>query len=415
MVQSPNIFALRGRVVLPVSGPPLPGGYVTIDGERIVGVGSAPPDCPVHDLGDVAIVPGFVNAHTHLEFNGLDTPLGRPGMPLPQWIRTVIRQRRAANGLPTSDVVRGIRECLQSGTTTLGEIATFDWPSEVAARDEPLPETVVFHEVIAPTEDRFVGAAARAEAVLNSSPLSPSIHVGLSPHAPYTVHRRMFETLVTAAGRCRAPLAMHLAESPEEIELLRTGGGPMREMLVELGAWDGAADARYDSALGYLEVLARGPRALVIHGNYLDDAELDFVAGHAGTMSIVYCPRTHAYFGHTPYRLGDMLARGIHVALGTDSRASNPDLDMLAEMRFVTERHAQVSPAKALRLATEAGAVALGLQHDVGTLEPGKLANLAIIAADGELPPDSHDWLLESRAKVAATYLRGRRVVATTR
>ncbi|MEZ6113340.1 MAG: amidohydrolase family protein [Pirellulaceae bacterium] len=114
------------------------------------------------------------------------------------------------------------------------------------------------------------------------------------------------------------------------------------------------------------------PRSLVIHGNYLTDDERQFIAEQQGRMTVVYCPRTHAYFGHEPYPLAKLLAAGVPTALGTDSRASNPDLDLWNEVLEVIRRHPQVAPAEVLQMATLNAATALGLASELGSLTPGK-------------------------------------------
>ncbi|MEX2113344.1 MAG: amidohydrolase family protein [Pirellulales bacterium] len=402
----PRPIALRARLVFPVAAPPMVDGCVTIAGQRIVAVGRAAPDADIRDLGNVAILPGLVNAHTHLEFADLAAPLGVPGMTLPAWIRQVMSHRRVASPSAGESVLPGLNECVRTGTTTVGDIATQDWRAIAAATACPLPDVVMFREAIGPTPDRIAPAIAASEAFLASPNPLPNVLPALSPHAPYTVHPALLDSLVDLALRHHVPLAMHLAESREELELLRAGTGPIRELLVELNAWNDAADARYGSILAYLEALARAPRALVIHGNYLSESEQAFLAAHAASMSVVYCPRTHAYFGHDPYPLAAMLARGVPVALGTDSRASNPDLDLWTEMRFVAERHPQVSPATVLELGTWNGARALGVDREVGTLAAGKLANLAIVAID-DAGGDPHERLFDRASRVVETYLRG--------
>ena len=172
---------------------------------------------------------------------------------------------------------------------------------------------------------------------------------------------------------------MHLAESREELELLRDGTGPFRELLDERSMWDPQAIPRGSRPLDYLRMLADAPRALVIHGNYLDDEELAFLGANRERMSLVYCPRTHAYFFHPPYPLGRALAAGVHVALGTDSRASNPDLSLLEEMRFVMRSHPAIGPYSILHMGTLAGAEALGRDGQVGSIAVGKLANLVAV------------------------------------
>jgi cytosine/adenosine deaminase-related metal-dependent hydrolase len=160
-------------------------------------------------------------------------------------------------------------------------------------------------------------------------------------------------------------------------------------------------------------MLADAPRALVIHGNYLDAEEREFLAGHADRMSLVFCPRTHAFFQHPPYPLAELLAAGIRVALGTDSRASNPDLDMLAEMRQVARMHPKVPPQSMLQMATLDGARALGRGDETGRITAGTSADLVALP----LPPGARGSddellaaLLHSNERPCGVWLRGREV-----
>ena len=409
MTAEPPLVALRARWVFPVNGPPIAGGVVTVRGERIVSVGPHDGSTPVRELGDVAILPGLVNAHTHLEFSDLAAPLGTRGMPLPEWIRQVVMHRRAAtssgdlNAHGSFAIAQGLSECASAGTALLGEIATGDWRRECFAGSSVA--SVVFHESIAPTTDRVAQTIEAAQHFLETSPAERDCLPGLSPHAPYTVHPRLLRALVALGQDYQVPLAMHLAESPEELELLRAGTGLFRESLERLGAWDPSAEARLPRVLDYLEQLAAAPRALVVHGNYLEEAELRFLAEHSGRMSLVYCPRTHDFFGHEHYRLAERLAAGVKVALGTDSRASNPDLNLLAEMQFVAARHSNVPLSSVLELGTTNGARALGREDDYGTLAVGKLARLAVVEISAQQPADPHELLFATPARVVQTWI----------
>ncbi len=233
---------------------------------------------------------------------------------------------------------------------------------------------------------------------------------GLSPHAPYTVHPDLLADTVELSIRHEAPLAMHLAESLEEIEFLRDGSGRFRELLDSRRVYDPASRPRGSRPLDELLVLSRAHRALVIHGNYLDDEEIEFLGQNRRQMALVYCPRTHAWFGHAPYPLEKMLAAGAIVALGTDSRASSPDLSLLAEMRHVARTFPALSRATVLELGALAGARALGRDAEIGTLEPGKLANLAAIRLPEEKSADPHEMLLDCDGEVAGTWIRGNKV-----
>jgi len=228
---------------------------------------------------------------------------------------------------------------------------------------------------------------------------------GVSPHAPYTVHLQLLDRLVQIARNQHLPVAMHLAESSSELELLQHGSGAFRHLLEERGMWDRKAIPRASRPLDYLKRLALAPRALVIHGNYLDDEEISFLVSHNNHMSLVFCPRTHEYFGHDAYPLSRLLSAGVQVALGTDSRASNPDLSLVNEMRAIAASEFEVSRSSIVRMGTLCGAIALGLEDQVGSLTPGKWANLcALPCASGENPLDA---ILMSDTEPCHVFVKG--------
>jgi cytosine/adenosine deaminase-related metal-dependent hydrolase len=143
----------------------------------------------------------------------------------------------------------------------------------------------------------------------------------------------------------------------------------------------------------------------------LDAEEIEFVGQHNQRMAVVYCPRTHAWFDHAPYPLAALLAAGAVVALGTDSRASAPDLSLLAEMRHVARAFPKLSRATILELGTLGGARVLGRQAEIGTLQPGKWANLAAIRLPDAPADDPHELLLDADGPVVGTWIRGQQAV----
>ena len=394
-------FALQARWVLPIESPPIERGVVTIEAGRILAVGTrAERGVAVQNLGDVVLMPGLVNAHTHLEFSEFSCPLGSAGMSLPDWIRLVIASRKQSGVGPA--LRSGIEESLLAGVTTLGEIAT---SNALSSFEKPLPELIAFQEVIGFSAGRVDSVFAELKERLSPVPYGRG-SPGISPHAPYTVHPDLLEKLVLLAAQQALPVAMHLAESREELQLLSENAGPFRELLEARSMWDESVFADGLQPFDYLEVLARAPRSLVVHGNYLSVREIDFVAERRDRMSIVYCPRTHAFFGHPPYPLLAMLNAGVRVALGTDSRASNPDLSLLGEMRHVARVHKEISAEQVVLLGTLAGAEALGLDEQLGSLAVGKLANLTAVATDG--PEGSpYEAVLAGDALPLQTWLRG--------
>jgi cytosine/adenosine deaminase-related metal-dependent hydrolase len=392
---------LKARFVFTAEGPPIRDGVIAIEGARIAAVGQARSGDAVVDLGNAAILPGLVNAHTHLEFSDLAAPIGSPNMPFADWIRAVVAYRRSRTEAERAAAVRqGLSECSRLGTTTVGEIATAGWPVEAFATTAPRAvESLVFLESIGLRESRIEPAleASRLHLALAAT---RDLRLGLSPHAPYTVHPDLIRRLAGLSATAAVPLAMHLAESREELELLETNRGPLRDLLVELDAWDDEAIPLESTPLDYLRLLSAAWRALVIHGNYLNEDEIAFLGRRAAKLSVIYCPRTHAYFGHPPYPLAKLLQAGANVALGTDSRASNPDLDLLAEMREIAARHI-VPPEWIVEMATINGARALGLEREIGSLAPGKRADITIVHLPESKSDEPYELLFEPRSRAS--------------
>ena len=404
--------AWRCRWLFTGEGEPIADGVIEIEAGRITAIHNRPGGNAV-DLGNVAILPGLVNAHTHLEFSALAEPI-TPALPFTSWICKVIADRRARRGnapeaAESSAMTAGIVESQAAGVRTIGEIATSDvWehPADVLEAADSLressllaeradyppaggPRVVAFREIIGQMPERFEEQLAVARRHLEASP-NPHVIRGLSPHAPYSVHFDLLRQLVDLSIAAHAPVAMHLAETEAELELLTHGTGEFRRMLEDFGLWREGLFAAGHRPLDFLNELSRSERALIVHGNYLSDDELDFVAG-CSHLTVVYCPRTHAYFGHREHPWLRLLARGANVALGTDSRASNPDLSLWSEVRFLQARFPRIEPRVLLELATRNGARALGLAETTGTLTPGKRADLAVI----ELPDrDGDPWSL---------------------
>jgi cytosine/adenosine deaminase-related metal-dependent hydrolase len=396
--------------------PPVEGGFVTISGDRIVDAGLRPHGgARIDDLGDVALLPGLINAHTHLEFSDLAQPLGRPGMNFVEWIRLVIARRSTDATHQAAAVAKGMRECLAAGVTTVCDITTAD--ASVYADLPPGPDVVAFLEVIGFSQARAVSALAAAEdrlrtsqAVVLSAP--HVVKIGLSPHAPYTVNLRLLLRLVHLARKNDVPLAMHIAESPDELELLLSRSGPFRDLLEERSMWDEDSLTARGKPFDYLLHLALAPRWLVIHGLHLAEKEVQWLVQCHSRGSLVFCPRTHAYFNGNRYPLENRLRAGIRVVLGTDSRASTPDLSVLNEARHAAAEHPKVAPYRFLEMATLNAAEALGLSESVGSITPGKLANLTAIPLDPRHTAPPAEAIVETTAPPQATWYRGRLIAS---
>ncbi|MFM8892850.1 MAG: amidohydrolase family protein [Planctomycetia bacterium] len=389
----------------------LVGGWVRIERGRIVGVGGGSPRPPVVDLGDAILLPGLVNAHTHLEFSDLAAPLPAGGG-LPEWIGRVVALRRGRGSAGTeatrrdAAIAAGLAESARAGVTAIGEIAT----GALIGGDRGGPRVRSFREALGLSSPVMAGAGASVVRDLDRGAAPPG-HAGISPHAPYSVGRQLGRRLVDEACHRRVPVAMHLAESAEELELLATHGGPFRGLLERIGAWHDAEPPRLLSVEDWITLLSRAPRALVVHGTFLPDLPraLARLARHRRRLCVVVCPRTAASLvGRLP-PVATLRRAGIRVALGTDSRASSPDLSVLAEAAVLVDAGA-TGAEEAIRMATVESAWALGFEAQCGRLAAGRPADLAVLRPPGTWS-DPFEAALDPATRVVTT-IRGGRVVA---
>ena len=388
-------WTLTAHWLFPVSQPPLENGTITISDDRIVAVephGSRTADI---DLGNTAILPGLVNAHTHLDLSGLRGKCP-PTPDFIDWLRAVIRHRRTQSPEQIQSGIRsGLDECLHSGTTLLGDISAGGTSWETLSQ-APV-RALVFRELIGLRQDQI--REMWIEDVIRWKQGREDHHtcrIGMSPHAPYSTNAAIIRSVAWNGW----PMTIHLAETFAELELLEHHSGPFVPFLEELGVWNPGGLA--PSIDWILRRTRRSPNVIYAHCNYLPS---NVPIPPNGT--IIYCPRTHAAFGHPPHPFREFLARGIRVALGTDSLASNPDLDVLAEARFVHQKYPDVLGATILRMATLSGAEALGWQNETGSLEPGKSADLIVLPLPNEESNDPHRLILESPLPVQKVLWRG--------
>lgn len=365
---------LSARWIIPIISDPINGGWLRIQGGRVVEMGSMPAPYPVESLGDVAIFPGLVNAHTHLEFSDCERPIGELGISLPKWIGKVVTTRQASDITQRAQAVGGgMDELVQTGTCLAGEITTP--PCDYPLNDRGLG-LIPFGEVLGLSEERGRQRLKLAERHLEHHPRG-----GISPHAPYSTSRDTLGACFDLARKHHRPIAMHVAESPAERELLRTGAGPFADSLRAMGVWEEGMFPWGDNPfVKLIEQLATIPRSLLVHGNDLNESEIDLLADHSN-ITVVHCPRTHHFFRYDRHPVDQMISRGVRVALGTDSRASNPDLNLWSEVQFLLNHRSDLDPLSVFRMASRSGSEALG-RSDLGCIRPGCLAKLGIVRSD---------------------------------
>jgi len=379
------VLVIRARWVLPIADRPLLNGWCAIDRGRIAAVGRAGAalpfrdDAPLVDLGDMAVMPALTNAHTHLELSWMRGRVPRADR-FTEWVRAMLRTRRGDP--PPEDAIlmsvrQGIEELRASGTGLVGDVSN-SLVSVAPLRESSL-KGVVFHELLRLT-------AADADAVLEQGldavkRCGPSVTmpVSLAPHAPYSVSARLFQGIRAAQERTPfQPSTVHLAESQEEVELLATGDGAWRDLLQELGAWDpGWTPPRTDPVTYLDQMKVLNSRLLAVHGVQLDDAALQRLKSRG--VTIVTCPRSNAYVGVGYPPVERFYGSGLHVAIGTDSLASNDDLNLFSELELLHRLAPSVPPATLLESATRSGARALGFEAETGTIEPGRDASLIAV------------------------------------
>jgi cytosine/adenosine deaminase-related metal-dependent hydrolase len=356
---------LTARWVFPVARPPLEGGLVTIRDDKIEAVEPRGTRAADDDLGNVAIIPGLVNAHTHLDLSGA-RGLIPPTDPehFTDWLKGVIAYRKTRSAEQVqADIRAGLAECLKSGTTLIGDIASGETTCETNVRQ------MIFREFIGLTIDRSKKAYIELLSWSKAHSDTPLIRYAVSPHAPYSVGYAYFRSMSWNGWS----LAIHTAESPAEMQLIESKSGPFETFLNSLGIWEPGNILPSFQWLFWRTRRANAPK-LFVHCNYLP-IESEFWSH----QSIVYCPRTHAAFGHPPHPFREFLKRGVRVCLGTDSLASNPDLDVLAEARFVHAKYPDFPGDQLLKMVTLSGAESLGWADECGSLEPGKSADLVSV------------------------------------
>jgi cytosine/adenosine deaminase-related metal-dependent hydrolase len=410
-----DTVTLRARYLFPVEGPPIPDACLTIEQGRIGWVGPASARQADVDLGNVALTPGFVNAHTHLELNSLEGDAD-PSGPIRvedeiAWLGRVIAQRRGGDDRSLkANAKQNVRRCIETGTTFVADTATAGLSWEAVA-GSPI-RGVVFAELIGLKRSRGLQVSADAwrwiASIRPEAQIAGCARPGLSPHAPYSTSGWLYYK----AAADRMPLSTHLAEMPEELRLLRHRDGPLRRFLEELDAWDDEWEPISPNPADYVRRgELRNADWLIAHGTYLEEPDFWQFRPEAGPeghrVAIAFCPRTHARFGHAPHPYRALLERGAIVCLGTDSLASAPTLSLLDELRFLHGRDGSLSGELLLTMATLFGAWALRAENTTGSLKPGKSADVAILALPDRDENDPHALILESDLPVLGTLFEG--------
>ncbi len=410
-IQAEHIIASRELVYQP--------GQVVIKHGTIVEVTSRCGERPDLDLGPRVLMPGLVNPHTHLEFSHFEQAIAA-GANFPEWISAIVKYRRNRDeGLSSQQIQaqltgvirQGLLESQQFGVVALCDIVTMPWQvncmvgaatccpasfqsmaADIQALDLPgpcRPLVLAALEQIGLDQQRAAQSLRWREAVesdylstIRQTDRAGLIGLALSPHASYSTQWPLFLNTVRDADATGRLLVTHLAESQDEREWLDGGTGAFRVAFERLGI--AVDNLNRPSIEQIIRELGGGPRALLVHGNYLTDSEIQLAANYRTKLSIVYCPRTHSHFGHTEYPLEKLQQAGLNVVIGTDSRASNPDLNLWQEARHAINQHNSLTAEQAFHAITQGAADALGIGDQYGSIAPGFHAAMCIANAPHE-------------------------------
>jgi len=375
------VTTLSADWVIPVEGPPIENGAVEVAGGLITRVGTAQELGAGERFEQAVIIPGLVNAHTHLEY-AVYAGFGDGLSDFAAWIALLTeRKRRGGWEHYVASARLGAAECLTSGVTTVGD-CSYSGAGAVGASELGL-RGIVYLEVFgadpAAALEQFASLHERVEPLLTGR-----LRLGISPHAPYSISPDVYR----ACMELDLPVATHISESASEVRYLHDGGGPWAGIpwLVEPARTTGTRLLAREGLLG--------PRLLAAHCVKVEPDEIELLASN--DVAVVHCPRSNAYVGSGIAPLAELRAAGLRVGLGSDSPASTPSFDMFDELRAAVlaarareERPDALAAADALELATLGSARALGLEHEVGSLRAGKCADLAIVSLAGS---PYHPW-----------------------
>lgn len=407
-------FALRARVILPVSQPAIEDGAVFVSRGRIAAVGrwrdlrrKAP--AHVHDLGDAVLLPGLVNAHCHLDYTDMAGAIPSPKNFL-GWIEAIVALKAAWDYSDYAQSwLNGAKQLLRSGCTTVADIEAVPELLPEVWTATPLRVLSFLELISVRRRQRPATLVRQAARKIHALPQGRSC-AALSPHALYTTNPELLKLVRRTSHRSRWPLTMHVAESTLEFEMFRHGRGAMFDWLRRNGRDMSDCGARSPvQQLAALKLLH--PRFLAVHVNHLAPGDADLLA--RACAHVVHCPRSHAFFRHTPFPFAELHDAGVNLCLGTDSLASigkegrrKPELDLFAELRAFAAQQPGLSPEEFLDLVTRNPAAALGERGRLGELTRRAHADLLVLRSNAT-PESAAESVVHAAPDIAGVMIGG--------
>jgi cytosine/adenosine deaminase-related metal-dependent hydrolase len=372
---------ITANAVVTMEGPPILSGAVVVEGDRIVAVGPRDEILREHheeprELGQAVLIPGLVNAHCHLDYTEFagEVPLQRT---FTEWLGAIVARKELKTPQDFArGVEKGLKRSLETGTTTVANVESCFEVLDLLDLDA-IPQRVWwFLELI------DVGQNVSAQELLDRAMTQIAKHrkthhgFGLSPHAPYSASDALYRRAAQLARNYGWPLMTHVAETTEEDQMFRQGQGPMYDFFQRLGR--NMSDCRHGNPF---EVLGQrgifGENCIAVHVNVFTPQDLQWLA--KTKTSLVHCPKSNEFFRRGVPPLVGWQQAGLNICLGTDSMASNDDLDMFAEMRLLAEYYPELPAEELLAMATKNPAKALGAADEIGSIAVGKSADLIAV------------------------------------
>jgi aminodeoxyfutalosine deaminase len=404
---SENGMIVRARAVVTMDGAAIENGAVAVSRDRIVDVGKFPEvsaRCAgqeIIDLGEQVLLPGLINAHCHLDYTCLRGKIPRQKS-FTNWIHAINAEKSKLSPQDyVASINEGFVEAKRFGTTTIANLTAF--PELIRQLPDAPIRTWWFAELI------DVRSPNRTNELVDSAieSLTSAQNYGLAPHALFTASKNLYQRCEGAAADVL--LTTHLAESREEMEMFRDASGPLYEFMENIGR--DMSDCGHRTPLGLFvgapntrpaRIGRALPQWIVAHLNELTENDFELLAKLKARFHVVHSPRSHEYFGHSPFQSERLRKLGFNICLGTDSLASNESLSLFAEMRAFLRNEPEISPEEIFEMVTVNPASALHQQNALGRIRPGFRADLIaipssegrellgeILAFDGEI-----DWIM---------------------
>ena len=373
---------IRSRTVITLDGAPIENGAVAIAGNRIVDVGRSGDvrsrnTGDTLDLGEQLLLPGLINAHCHLDYTCLRGKISAQKS-FADWIRGINANKSELS--PKDYLVSindGFAEAKRFGTTTIANLTAFP---ELISEIQPPIRTWWFPELI------DVRAPERAIELVDSAveALNQIRSWGLAPHALFTASRNLFRHCEDMRRNDKVLLTTHLAESREEMQMFRDATGPLYEFIKSIGRPMDDCGNKTPLELFLSATLNRSlSQWIVTHLNELIESDFGLLERADAKFHIAHCPRSHDYFGHTPFAFERLRSLGFNICLGTDSLASNESLSLFDEMRAFQKHFPSVSAEEIVQMATVNPARTFRQENAVGRIRPGFQADFIGVPCSG--------------------------------